>query len=313
MHGVGIDSACPISRGAASSASISTGTPCLDVLQHRRLDGAELAREHVALLRRSARSRQPMRCADVPRLAHHRFAIRIDQRVVEHAVDGRAGQRRHRVHGHVAPQLVPDVALDARRRPRRRSRRRRAAPTSVRTRSDSPPRGSPMIRRLPTALRVSPGSVAVHAACTTQPTTWRAGIAASMRPSGIDRFEAHACERRRRIHRKNHHGTPFIAVSTTVCGSEQRADAAATLASDGPLTATITRSCAPSSAARLATCAGARHRACRRFPGASHARRSASAVAPRAITETSHPAAASRVPMSPPMAPGADDADFHRR
>jgi hypothetical protein len=49
---------------------------------------------------------------------------------------------------------------------------------------------------------------------------------------------------------KNHHGTPFIAHSTSVCGPHSACTAGATAGSAGPLTARITRSCT----AQLARC-----------------------------------------------------------
>src|SRR5664279_3849392 len=83
-----------------------------DVLQHRGLECAELARDGVAILP-ALLDRTADSGADRRRLAHHVETEAIDQGIVEHAIDRCAGERRDRIHGHVAPQFVPDVALDA--------------------------------------------------------------------------------------------------------------------------------------------------------------------------------------------------------
>ena len=101
---------------------------------------------------------------------------------------------------------------------------------------------------------------------------------------------------------KNHQGTPFIAVSTTVPGPISGAMWRATSRMAGALTATTTRSCTPSAAGSLlartawvvvpSACASCRPCCC-----------SAASVAPRATTPTVHPTAASLAPSQPPMAP----------
>ena len=48
------------------------------------------------------------------RLAHHAATERVGKGIVEDAIDGGAGECGHRIHRHVAPELVPDVLLDAR-------------------------------------------------------------------------------------------------------------------------------------------------------------------------------------------------------
>ena len=99
-----------------------------------------------------------------------------------------------------------------------------------------------------------------------------------------------------------HHGTPFIAVSTMVCGPSSGAMSRATSARAGALTATTTRSCTPSAAALSAACTGT----CS-SPSACCSRRpwvcKAASVAPRATTLTGSPMAAKRAPIQPPMAP----------
>ncbi len=109
---VGSPTFSPISRAADSSTSISTGraasTSCsIDVLKAPSLRVMAFA-ILAALFDRTADPRTDRR-----RLAHDLQTKGVDERVVEHLVDGRAGQRRDGVHGHVAPQLVPDVALNA--------------------------------------------------------------------------------------------------------------------------------------------------------------------------------------------------------
>ena len=101
---------------------------------------------------------------------------------------------------------------------------------------------------------------------------------------------------------KNHHGTPFIAVSTMVRGPSSGPMTAAADRAACALTASTTRSCWPSSAASAAARTGAvisspplsvrQPCACR-----------AASVAPRASAEVSTPAAASLVPIRPPIAP----------
>ena len=101
---------------------------------------------------------------------------------------------------------------------------------------------------------------------------------------------------------KNHHGTPFMAVSTMVSGRSSGLMRAATSGIAGPLTATTTRSCGPSSAGSSAASTFARSSPpvlASRIPCA----RSAASVAPRATALTACSCAASRAPMKPPMAP----------
>ena len=170
------------------------------------------------------------------------------------------------------------------------------------TRSEVPPAGSPTISRRPTVCCTRPGSGHEVPACTTQPTTCGSGIAAAMRPPGS--MLASGASPSASMPWPNHHGTPFMAGSTTVRGPSSGAMRGATAASAGPLTATTTRSCRPRSAGSSdAPASGA-------LSNASPMRsrqprpRSAARVAPRATALTSHePPAASRVPMKPPIAP----------
>jgi hypothetical protein len=85
--------------------------PGLDVLQHRRPEGAELRGDRVAILGR-LRDRATDAPADRRRFLHARGIEGAHQRVGEHAVTRGAGDRRDRIHRHVAPELVPDVVAD---------------------------------------------------------------------------------------------------------------------------------------------------------------------------------------------------------
>jgi hypothetical protein len=111
------------------------------------------------------------------------------------------------------------------------------------TRRDSralaPPPGSPRKMPLPMLWTAHPGVSVATLACTTQPTTWRWGIAAVIRPSGSTtaRVAASAAPRPS----ANHQGIPFIAGTTTVSSSSKPATARATEASAGAFTAITTR------------------------------------------------------------------------
>src|SRR6185437_396426 len=101
---------------------------------------------------------------------------------------------------------------------------------------------------------------------------------------------------------KNHQGTPFMAVSTTVSRASSGAMRGAISANAGAFTAMTTTSCGPSSRGSSATRAGA----VRSSPPISSRQpraRKAAAVAPRATADTALPDRASRVPMKPPIAP----------
>ena len=158
------------------------------------------------------------------------------------------------------------------------------AVASAVVRADSPPAGSPTMRPRPITLRTTPGAGVVHDACTTQPTTCATGIAAAIAPSGssdASRSPAHGPG----MPAKNHHGTPFIAVSTIVPGPRSGAMRAATAGSAGAFTATTTRSCGPRRAGSSAAATGARTSPspdCSRSPS----RASAASVAPRATADT---------------------------
>ena len=173
------------------------------------------------------------------------------------------------------------------------------------TRAVFSPDGSPRMSLLPKWCCTNPGSGNEQLACTTQPMMRCAGRAAASVPSGstdVSRVPASAPPKPC----KNHHGTPFIAVSTRVCGPSSGAIWRATSGSDGALTASTTRSCTPKSAGRAEDAT-----ACdvMRSPSPSRRRRrkpcscSASSVAPRATTLTLQPARASPLPIQPPIAP----------
>ena len=169
------------------------------------------------------------------------------------------------------------------------------------TRADVPPAGSPRISPLPKPRRTRPGSGQELDRCTTQPITCAIGIAFASVPSGSSAaMRMPACGAFPLS--KNHHGTPFIAVTMSVRGPINGAMCAATSGSAVALTATITMSCTPSAAGSCSARAGAaieRPLSSTRKP----CRRMASSVAPRATTPTSQPMAASRAPNNPPMAP----------
>ena len=177
----------------------------------------------------------------------------------------------------------------------------RSKPASASSRFEAPPDGSPRISVWPKPWRTRPGSGIEQVACTTPPITCCAGMPRAMLPSASTAFNGMPeCTPPKPL--KNHHGTPFIAVSTTVSGPSSGAIPRATPASVCAFTATTTRSCTPSSAGSSASTTGAVTSwspSCSRQPCV----RSACATAPRAMADTATPAAASRVPMNPPMAP----------
>src|SRR6201994_562913 len=158
-----------------------------------------------------------------------------------------------------------------------------------------------MIRPAPWWWATRPGSRTLLLMWTTAPMTCRAGMAAAIVPPGSTLSSCcpwHGPPNPS----KNHHGTPFIAVSTIVSGPSSGPITAAADRAPCALTASTTRSCGPSSAGSAA----ARTGAVTSSPPVSSRQpwvRRASSVAPRARAETSVPAAASRVPMKPPIAP----------
>src|SRR5262252_10456594 len=83
----------------------------LDVLQHRGLDGPELACDRVAVFGGFLHVAADTR-ADCCGLAHGARAERAYQLIIQDSVERSAGKRRDRIHGHVAPQLVPKVVTD---------------------------------------------------------------------------------------------------------------------------------------------------------------------------------------------------------
>ena len=188
---------------------------------------------------------------------------------------------------HVAPELVPDVPADVGARLGAEAGLASALQTAV-VRAESPPAGSPTIRRLPKPCWTTPGAGLEQARWTTQPRTARAAAprrcgrrdrrsssgAAGAAPPGV-------CPVWR-----NHHGTPFIAGSTIVSGPISGARRAAASISAGALKAMTTRSCGPS-ASRRRRLAPARSssspsmRRAGRRPGPRRASRRAPAPRPR--------------------------------
>jgi len=108
---------------------------------------------------------------------------------------------------------------------------------------------------------------------------------------------------------KNHHGTPFMAVSTTVCGPISGPTCCATVAKAGALTAITTRSCSPSAAASLEAFTGT---VCNSPPwcNCKPCCCKACSVSPRASTLSCAPARAKCTPIQPPMAPAPTMAIF---
>ena len=87
------------------------------VLQHRRLDRAERSRPADCLLDRES-GRNADSLAIALRFFHHLDAQRVNQRIVNDAVESRSGEQAYRVGAEIGPQLEPNVmsniwALDA--------------------------------------------------------------------------------------------------------------------------------------------------------------------------------------------------------
>ena len=186
-----------------------------------------------------------------------------------------------------------------------------SAAASAAVRGESPPAASPTMRPWPITCCTTPGSGDVQDACTTQPITCRNGIAAAIAPAGSS-VRNRSPAQGPGMPEKNHHGTPFIAVSTMVSGPSSGAMRAATSGIAGPLTATTTRSCGPSCAGSSAARTSARSSrpALRsRIPCA----RSAASVAPRATALTSWSLRGETRADEAADGAGAVDADFHGR
>ena len=88
------------------------GAASFHVLQHGGLERAQAAGDGVAVVRGLVNAAADA-LANGLGFPHHGAAIGAHQRVVQNLVARCAGEGRHRVHGHVAPQLEPDVALYA--------------------------------------------------------------------------------------------------------------------------------------------------------------------------------------------------------
>ena len=245
MFGVATPTRPPISCTARDERVELDRAAGLGVLQHRGAKAAELARESEPFLA-GLRDRAADAGADRRGLGHAAQDEVVDQLVVEDRVAQRAGQRRDRVHRHVAPELVPNLAahvvaglgLEAGAGERGADRARRAATRRL--------AGSPTISRSPT------------------PCWTRAGRRA--RGSEVDDAAENALERQPREQAPagstlasggssgaaagmNHQGTPFIAGSTTVSAPSSGAIASLAAASAGALRAMTTSSCGPSAAA----------------------------------------------------------------
>ncbi len=145
------------------------------------------------------------------------------------------------------------------------------------------PRGSPTMSPLPVTCRTTPGSGVVQLAWTTPPSTRPKSMAAAMVPFGSMLRSGSSPSS---VPWPNHQGTPFINGSTTVPDPSSWVNRSATSARAGALTARMTRSCSPSSAARAAARTSDVTR-----PSAISSRqplpRKDSSVAPRAMVLTS--------------------------
>ena len=109
MFGVSTPTRPPISCTAVDQRVELDGAAGLGVLQHRCAKAAELAGHRDPLFAR-LRDRATDAGTDLGRLRHAAQDEGTHQRVVGDGVGERAGQRGDRVHRHVAPELVPDVA-----------------------------------------------------------------------------------------------------------------------------------------------------------------------------------------------------------
>lgn len=177
----------------------------------------------------------------------------------------------------------------------------RSVRPSTSSRGVGAPQGSPTIRPLPKWCCAWPGSGSEQLACTTQPITCRVGTARVMLPSGSV-ASSRVPDQRPPKPSKNHQGTPFIAVITMLSWPSSGAMPCATPRIAGALTATMTRSCGPSSAGRSLTVTGALS-VCPAIVRRRPCARSASSAAPRATTLTAQPDCANFTPSQPPMAP----------
>src|SRR5580658_10931568 len=169
-------------------------------------------------------------------------------------------------------------------------------------RPESSPCGSPRMRPCPMRCTAMPGAALAALACTTQAMTRSTGITAAILPCGSTLASGRAPSAAMPL--ANHHGTPFIAGSTTVSAPSSGASVGASALSAGLFTAMMTRSCGPSSCASSEASATA---PCSRSPPCSRRQpwsRSATSVAPRASAATcALPSRARRVPSKPPIAP----------
>ena len=179
-----------------------------------------------------------------------------------------------------------------------------SSPSAV-MRSLRRPDGSPTMILLPKPCRTTPGWTTAQLAWTTPPRIDAAGTAAVISPVGSTACRRVPCKAPPKPC-KNHQGTPFMAVSTTVSGRSNGATSRATSRMAGALTATTTRSWGPNSwgsplaRTRWACTTGASGGPlcnCRPLL------RSAARVWPRASIDTLQPARASPAPSQPPMAP----------
>ena len=253
------------------------------VLQHRGPEAAELAGHRDPLLAR-LRDRAADARADLGRLRHPAQHEGTHQRVVEDGVAGRAGQRGDRVHRHVAPELVPDVAahvgarfgLEACAGERRADRVDASRRAAGRLADDQP-----LAEAMPddAGLGRRAGQVDDAAEHARERQARRAG--------GRPGRRSRAAARRASAAGMNHHGTPFIAGSTIGRRADQRRDRLGRAASAGALRAMTTSSCGPSARASSLTAIGSRTPPSAALDAQPVARAPRASVAPRASAETS--------------------------
>ena len=281
--------------------SISSGLPGFGVLQHRRPECAQRARDLVPRLRGLADVAADPR-ADRRGLLHRAHAEFANERIVEHAIGSRAGERRDRIHRQVAPQLVPDLLADV-----RGDLHRKSGVTEKLDQGREPRRFPPVdfaddqaIAERCARRRPAPASRRSRGRRTRS--TWLAGIARPIDPPGSTLSSCMPAYGPG-TPSKNHHGTPFIAGNTKVSGPISGAIDCATGGQRGALDGDHDEVLRPSSAASSDARAG-RVRSASRWRSRQPCSRNAVSVAPRASALTSaRPAAASFAPTRPPMAP----------
>ena len=252
------DAAC--GTGSPSFSASSTTTPeqalhlhrpaSLDVVQHGRAKVAEPPCDNEALVHGHGQ-RKPKARADRANSVIMSRTSSSKRGIAEDAVGGEARERADGVHVHVAPQLGPDLQADAvgdAERPRRLPRPRPPALLFRARCCRSARRGSGGRRRRRGSRRVPPRG-SKHAPRRRQDARRPAWLPPCRRDRcfrGADRSAGPSSPSR------NHHGSPFMAVTTRGPCASAGAAAATTSANAWVLTARITASAGGRSCARAA-------------------------------------------------------------